>query len=90
MCPGRYPVLRVILVGQLALLNGSAETAGNVGITGVSGVAVDVILNTALTDHHVPVAAGGTGPNGEVLLALTQDLANSRIRLAVGGEAAEA
>ena len=83
-------VLRIVLIGQLALLDGSAETAGNVGVTGVSGVAVDVILNTALTDHHVPVAAGGTSPNGEILLALAQDLAHSRIRLAVGGEAAEA
>ena len=83
-------VLAVILVGQLAGLNGGAETAGNVGVTGVGGVAVDVSLHTALTDHHVPVAASGASPDGEVLLALTQDLGHCGIGLAVGGEAAKA
>ena len=82
-------VLRVVLVGQLALLDGSTEAAGNVGVAGVSGIAVDVSLDTALTDQHIPVAAGRTGPDGEVLLALTQDLGHRGIGLTVGGKAAE-
>ena len=83
-------VLGVVLIGQLALLDGGAEAAGDVGVAGVGGVAVDVRLHPALADHHVPVAAGGTGPDGEVLLALAQNLVNHGIGLAVGGEAAEA
>ena len=82
-------VLRVVLIGQLALLNGGAEAAGDIGIAGVGGVAVDVRLDPALADEHVPVAAGRTGPDGEVLLALTQDLGHCGIGLTVGGKAAE-
>ena len=82
-------VLRVVLIGQLALLDGGTEPAGHVGVAGVSGVAVDVGLDAALADEHIPVAAGRTGPDGKVLLALAQDLGHGRIRLAVGGEAAE-
>ena len=82
-------VLRVVLVGQLALLDGGAEAAGHVGVAGVGGVAVDVSLHALLTDQHIPVAAGRTGPDGEVLLALSQDLSHRGIGLTVGGEAAE-
>ena len=35
------------------------------------------------------VAAGGAGPDGEVALALAQDLAHGRVGLAVGRKAAE-
>ena len=82
-------VLGVVLIGQLALLDGGAEAAGHVGVAGVGGVAVDVSLDTALADQHVPVAAGRTGPDGEVLLALAQDLAHHGVGLAVGRKAAE-
>ena len=82
-------VLRVVLIGQLALLNGGAEAAGDIGIAGVGGVAVDVGLDAALSDHHVPVAAGRTSPDGEVALPLAQDLCHGSIGLAVGREAAE-
>ena len=82
-------VLRVILVRQLALFNGGAEAAGNVGVAGVSGVAVDVSSHTALADEHIDFAAAGAGINDEVLLTLTQDLTNRGIRLTVGGETAD-
>ena len=82
-------VLRVVLVGELALLDECAEAAGNVGVAGVGGVAVDVSRHTALTDEHVDFAAAGTGVNDEVLLALAQDLGDRSIGLAVGGEAAD-
>ncbi len=82
-------VLGVVLVGQLALLDGSAEAAGHVGIAGVGGVAVDIGSHTALTDEHIDLAAAGAGVNDEVLLALTQDLSHSGVRLAIGGEAAD-
>ena len=82
-------VLRVVLIGQLALLDGGTEPTGHVGVAGVGGVAVDISLHTALADHHIPVAAGRTGPDGKVLLALTQDLIHRSIGLAVGGEPAE-
>jgi len=58
-------------------------------VAGVGGVAVDVSLNTALADQHIPVAAGRTGPDSEVLLALAQDLSHRGIGLTVGGKAAE-
>ena len=81
-------VLRIVLVGELALLDERAEAAGNVGVAGVCGVAVDVSCHAALADEHIDLAAAGTGVNDEVLLPLTQDLGNRRIGLAVGGEAA--
>ena len=81
-------VLRVILVRQLALLDGGTEAAGNVGVAGVSGVAVDVSSHAALADEHIDFAAAGAGINDEVLLTLAQDLGDRRIGLAVGGEAA--
>ena len=82
-------VLGVVLIGQLALLDGGAEAAGHVGVAGVGGVAVDVRLHPALADEHVPVAAGRAGPDGEVLLALAQDLAHHGVGLPVGRKAAE-
>ena len=81
-------VLRVILVRQLALFNGGAEAAGNVGVAGVRGVAVDVRRHAALADEHIDLAAAGAGVDDEVLLTLAQDLGDRRIGLAVGGEAA--
>ena len=83
-------ILRVILVDQLALLDKGAEPAGNVGVTGVDRVAVDVRLDAALADHHIPVAACRAGPDGKIGLALAQDLVHSGVGLAVGGKAAEA
>ena len=82
-------VLGVVLIGQLPLLDGGAEAAGHVGVAGVGGVAVDVRLHPALADEHVPVAAGRAGPDGEVLLALAQDLAHHGVGLPVGRKAAE-
>ena len=55
-------VLGVVLIGQLALLDGGAEAAGDVGVAGVGGVAVDVCLDAALTDHHIPVAVSRDRP----------------------------
>ena len=81
-------VLRVILVGQLALFDGGAEAAGNVGVAGVRGVAVDVRRHAALADEHIDLAAAGAGVDDEVLLTLAQDLGDRRIGLAVGGETA--
>ena len=83
-------VLAVIFVDDLALLDGRAETTGNVGVTGVGSVAVDVHFHAPFADQHVPVAAGRTRPDGKVTLALAQDLIRRSIRLPVGGEAAEA
>ena len=82
-------VLRIVLIRELALLDGSAEAAGNVGVAGVSGVAVDVSSHAALADEHIDLAAAGTGVNDEVLLTLAQDLGDRSIGLAVGGEAAD-
>ena len=82
-------ILGVVLIGQLALLDGSAEATGHVGIAGVGGVAVDVSSHAALADEHVPIAARRSGPDSEVLLALAQDLGHSSVGLAVGGEAAD-
>ena len=82
-------VLRIILIRELALLDGSAEAAGNVGVAGVGGVAVDVSSHAALADEHIDFAAAGAGINDEVLLTLTQDLADRGVRFAVGGEAAD-
>ena len=82
-------VLRIVLIRELALLDGSAEAAGNVGVTGVGGVAVDVSSHAALADEHIDFAAAGAGINDEVLLTLTQDLTNRGIRLTVGGETAD-
>jgi hypothetical protein len=81
-------VLRVVLVGELALLDGGAETAGDVGIAGVRGVAVDVRRHAALADEHIDLTAAGAGIDDEILLSLTQDLGDRRIGLAVGGETA--
>ena len=81
-------VLGIVFIGELALLDGSTETTGNVGVAGVGGVAVDVGSHTALADEHIDFAAAGAGINDEVLLTLTQDLTNRGIRLTVGGEAA--
>ena len=82
-------VLRIVLIRELALLDGSAEAAGNVGVAGVGGVAVDVSSHAALADEHIDFAAAGAGINDEVLLTLTQDLTNRGIRLTVGGETAD-
>ena len=82
-------VLRVILVGQLALLDGSAETAAHVGVAGVSGVAVDVCCNAAFADQHINVAAARACECNEIALTLTQDLSYCSIGLTVGGKAAE-
>ena len=82
-------VLRIVLVGELALLDECAETAGNVGVAGVGGVAVDVSSHAALADEHIDFAAAGAGINDEVLLTLTQDLTNRGVRLTVGGETAD-
>ena len=81
-------VLRVVLIDELALLDGGAEAAGHVGIAGVRGVAVDVRRHAALADEHIDLAAAGAGVDDEVLLPLAQDLGNRRVGLAVGGEAA--
>ncbi len=81
-------VLRIILVGELTLLDGGAETAGNVGVAGVRGVAVDVCRHAALADEHIDLTAAGAGVNNEVLLPLAQDLGDRRIGLAVSGEPA--
>ena len=83
-------VLGIVLIGQFALLDGSTETTGDIGIAGVGGVAVDVRFDAALANHHIPITAGGAGPDSKVLLTLAQDLTHSGIGLAVGGEAAEA
>ncbi|MPM59175.1 hypothetical protein SDC9_106014 [bioreactor metagenome] len=83
-------ILRIVLIGQLAGLNGGAEPAGHIGIAGVGGIAVDIGLDAALTDHHVPIAARRAGPDGEIFLTLTQDLIDRSVGLAVGGEAAKA
>ena len=82
-------VLGIVFIGELALLDGSTETTGNVGVAGVGGVAVDVGSHTALADEHIDFAAAGAGINDEVLLTLTQDLADRGVRFAVGGEAAD-
>ena len=81
-------VLRIVLISKLALLDGGAEPAGDVGIAGVGGVAVDVSSHTAFANEHIDLTAAGAGVNNEVLLALTQDLGHRSVRLAVGGEAA--
>ena len=81
-------VLRIVLIGELALLDPCAEAAGNVGVTGVCGVAVDVRRHAALADQHIDLAAAGAGIDDEVLLTLAQDLSDRRIGLTVGGEAA--
>ena len=82
-------VLRVVLIGQLALFDGGAEPAGHVGIAGVGGVAVDVGLDAAFADHHIPVTAGRAGPYGKVLLTLAQDLIHRSVGFPVGGKAAK-
>ena len=83
-------ILGVVLIGQLALLDSGAEAAGDVGVAGVGSVAVDVRLDAAFADHHVPIAAGRTGPDGEVRLTLAQDLAHCGVGLPVRRKAAEA
>ena len=82
-------VLRIILKVDLSLLDECAETTGNIGITGVCGIAVDVDLDAALTDQHIPVSACRGAPADEIGLALTEDLTDCSIGSAVGGEAAE-
>ncbi|MPN08743.1 hypothetical protein SDC9_156028 [bioreactor metagenome] len=83
-------VLRVVLKGQLALLDGGAKATRDVGIAGVGGIAVDIRLHAALADHHIPVAARRTAPGGEILLPLAQDFIHGGIGLAVGGKTAKA
>ena len=82
-------ILGVVLIDQLALLNGGAEPAGHVGVAGVGGVAVDVSSHAALANEHIHLAAAGTGVDDKVLLALAQNLRHSGIGLAVGSEAAD-
>ena len=43
-------ILGIVLINQLALLNCCAEAAGNVRITGVCGIAVNIGSDTALAD----------------------------------------
>ena len=83
-------VLRVILVGQRACLNRSAEAAGHVRVAGVRGVAVDICLDAALADHHIPVTARRACPDSKIGLSLAKDLENSRIGLPVRRKSAKA
>ena len=82
-------ILRVVFVNQLAFLNFLAEPTGNVGNTGICGIAVDVCLNTVLTDHHIPVGTSRSGPYDEVFLALAKDLTHCCHRLLIGCKTAE-
>ena len=67
-------ILGVVLIGELALLDGGAEAAGHVGVAGVGGIAVDVGGHPALADEHIHLAAAGAGVDNKILLALAQDL----------------
>ena len=82
-------ILGVVLIGQLPLLDGGAEAAGDVGVAGVGGIAVDVGGHPLLADEHVHLAAAGAGVDDKVLLALAQNLIHRCVGLAVGGKAAD-
>ena len=82
-------ILGIIFHGQLASFKPFSEPSGNVGYTGIGGIAVDVGLDTAIADQHIPVAAGSAAQACQIRDTLSQDFIHSCIRFAVSRKATQ-
>ena len=76
-------ILGIIFHGEFARFEPFTEASGNIRYTRVSRVAVDICLDTATANEHIPVTAGSTGKSGQVRDSLSQDFIDGCIRFTV-------